>query len=62
MIASALAIYTNLQTKDRQGFLSQSQQPSSPPPAIESSVDSKSTSDIPLVRRIKKLPNEKDTH
>jgi hypothetical protein len=68
MIASALAIYTNLQSKDRQGFLTQSQTPSHPPPshpAPESSplpTGSKSTTDIPAVRHIKKTPTEKDTH
>jgi hypothetical protein len=41
MIASALAIYSNLQSKDRQGFLSQpttkAQTPPSSTPKIESS-------------------------
>ncbi|CAF0884526.1 unnamed protein product [Adineta ricciae] len=62
MVASALAIYNNLQSKDRQGFLTQS------PPSIPSSpstsqpTDTKLTGDaMSAVRRAKKAPNEKDT-
>jgi hypothetical protein len=60
MIASALAIYGNLQSKDRQGFLSSST------PVIESSSsspvsnDSKSTVDSSVKRHIKKTTTEKD--
>ncbi|CAF1310328.1 unnamed protein product [Adineta steineri] len=66
MIASALSIYSNLQPKDRQGFLSQSttQTSSSSTPAIESSpshFDSKSTGDKPVVQRTKKAMTDKDT-
>ena len=60
MIASALAIYTNLQTKDRQGFLSQSQTPISESSSLP--TDSKSTADTSTVRRNKKPSTEKDTH
>ncbi|CAF0842144.1 unnamed protein product [Adineta steineri] len=66
MIASALSIYSNLQPKDRQGFLSQSttQTSSSSTPAIESSpshFDLKSTGDKPVVQRTKKAMTDKDT-
>jgi len=70
MIASALAIYSNLQSKDRQGFLSQSttttasQIPPSSKPMIESSpfsTGSKPTSDLSETRRAKKSTTEKDT-
>jgi regulator of protease activity HflC (stomatin/prohibitin superfamily) len=69
MIASALAIYSNLQSKDRQGFLSQpttttSQTSPSSTPMIESSPlpnGSKPTSDLSAIRRAKKPTTEKDT-
>ncbi len=60
MIASALAIYGNLQSKDRQGFLSSTSQT----PIIESSPlsnDSKPTNDPSTIRRVKKSTTEKDT-
>jgi hypothetical protein len=58
MVASAMAIYTNLQSKDRQSFLSQTT-PSSTP--VIEPFDSKSISDIPPLRRAKKITNEKDS-
>ncbi|CAF2740971.1 unnamed protein product [Rotaria sp. Silwood2] len=58
MVASALAIYNNLQSKDRQGFLSQPTSTSSSSPVIESSSIS---TDLPPVRRAKKPTTEKDT-
>jgi len=66
MIASALAIYSNLQSKDRQGFISQTTTPSSSSTHVNESsphptTDSKPTIDIPSVRRAKKPITEKDT-
>ena len=62
MIASALSIYSNLQAKERQGFLSS---PSSPvaSPQTESSHVSKTSTDPPAVvpPRPKKPTGEKDT-
>jgi hypothetical protein len=60
MIASAMAIYTNLQSKDRQGFLSQPTTTSATPLSSTPMTES-SSSDIPLVRRAKKATTEKDT-
>ncbi|CAF1517630.1 unnamed protein product [Rotaria sp. Silwood1] len=74
MVASALAIYNNLQTKDRQGFLSHSTSTNSSTPVTKLSstpidsklssipIDSKSSTDISSVRHIKKSITEKDTH
>ncbi len=65
MIASALAIYTNLQSKDRQGFLSQPTSTTTPSkPMIESSplpIGSKPTSDKSAIRHAKNPNTEKDT-
>ncbi|UJR15143.1 hypothetical protein I4U23_002108 [Adineta vaga] len=66
MVASALSIYSNLQTKDRQGFLSQSTSSSSSSSAptnqsISPPIDAKVTDDTSTVRRAKKAINEKDT-
>lgn len=60
MIASALAIYSNLHSKDRQGFLSQPTTTSSvQTPVVESSPPSlppgsKPTNDLSAIRRVKK--------
>lgn len=57
MIASALSIYSNLQAKDRQGFLSSTSAQAIPP--NESSTDvSKTSDDHPP--HPKKSTNEKD--
>ena len=71
MVASAMAIYSNLQSKDRQGFLSQSTAaattkatPSSTTPVIEPSplsVDPNSTTNVPSAHSTKKITTEKDT-
>jgi len=65
MIASALAIYSNLQSKERQGFLSQpTTTTTSQTPMIESSphpTGSKPTHDVSAIRNTKKSTTEKDT-
>jgi hypothetical protein len=57
MIASALAIYGNLQSKDRQGFLSTT----SKTPVIQSSPLPSSSTDPSAIRHAKKPTTEKDT-
>jgi hypothetical protein len=60
MIASALSIYGNLQSKDRQGFLSSTSQT----PAIESSPlpsGSKPNTDPPAAQQAKNPTTKKET-
>ena len=62
MVASALAIYNNLQSKDRQGFLTQSAPSIPSSPSTSQPADTQLTGDaMSAVRRAKKATNEKDT-